>query len=153
MHAHSQSSTPSFWRAVIICGACIYAAHAAGADAAAFPFLITAFTSVEVEKRQAKHVVSQLCSHLISAAAAVMLGALQPHGAAIWSGVPNAAPLAGVATLIAVQFTRLRHPPAMASGGAVLYGVEPAAVVGCAAITGFILFFEPFILRFWRPQR
>jgi len=38
----------------------------------------------------------------------------------------------------------------MASGGAVLCGVDPIAVLGCVTITGSVLFAEPILLRIWR---
>ena len=52
----------------------------------------------------------------------------------------------GCVLLLGLQFTGFRHPPAMASGGAVLYGLDPFAVGGCVAITGVVLIAESFVV-------
>lgn len=98
-------------------------------------------------------VATQLVSHVISAAGAAAISLMYTSGITFWEGGGHALLPVGCLLLLSLQFTRLRHPPAMASGGAVLYGVDPIAVIGCAAITGAVLFAEPLLLRFWRSRR
>src|SRR5438445_7321900 len=90
MHAHSHQKSPSFWRTMLVCGTCFYVAHVAGADAAAFPFVITAFASPVGGKREAKRLALQLLSHLTSAMVAVIFGILATCGASIGSSVTHA---------------------------------------------------------------
>lgn len=143
----------SFLRTLIVCGACIHVAGTLSAEAAAFPLLITAMTSHVRGRAELARVATQLVSHVVSAASAAVV--------ALWLGnwsVPgqegrHAVFLIGCLLLLSLQFTRLRHPPAMASGGAVLCGIDLAAVIACVAITGAALLSEPLLLRVWKPRR
>ena len=126
-------------------------AGALGAEAASFPLMITAMTSHVRGRAEAARVATQLGSHVISAAgAATLIGLLHASGLTFWQGTGHAVFPIGCLLLLSLHFTRLRHPPAMASGGAVLCGVDPIAVLGCVTITGSVLFAEPILLRIWR---
>ncbi|MFC4342978.1 hypothetical protein [Cupriavidus numazuensis] len=112
--------------------------------------MITALTAHARHRDDAMRSASQLCSHLISAAGATFVTLLAVCGLACGESAAAAVLPVGCVLLLGLQFTRLRHPPAMASGGAVLCGLEPIAVVCCVAITGSILLAEVSVLRFRR---
>lgn len=143
----------SFLRTLIVCGACVHLAGTLSAEAAAFPLLITAMTSHVRGRTELARVAAQLVSHVISAASATAVGLWFANGLALGHGGGRTAFLVGCLFLLSLQFTRLRHPPAMASGGAVLCGIDPTAVIACVAITGAVLFAEPLLLRVWRHGR
>ncbi|QID17360.1 hypothetical protein G3580_06685 [Nitrogeniibacter mangrovi] len=132
----------SFLRTLLVCAACAPVAGTLGAQAAVFPLLITAMSADVRGRADATRVAAQLASHMISAASAAALGLLDTRTLAFGQGALSAAFPVGCVLLLSLQFTRLRHPPAMASGGAVLCGVNPLAVVGCAIVTGLVLVAE-----------
>lgn len=142
----------SLLRTSTICGACVYAASMFATEAAIFPLLITAMTSHVRRRAELARVATQLISHIVNAAGAAALSLWLANGVTPGEGGRPTAFLIGCLLLLSLQFTRLRHPPAMASGGAVLCGVDPAAVTACAAITGSILLAEPLLLRVWRTR-
>lgn len=142
----------SFLRTLVVCGVCAPVAGSLGAQAALFPLLITAMSSHVRGRTEAVRVAVQLASHMISAAGSAALGMVAAGGLVSWLGAIQAAFPIGCLLLLSLQFTRLRHPPAMASGGAVLCGVDPIAVVGCAAVTGLVLFAEPLLRGVWRGE-
>ncbi|MBP0623973.1 hypothetical protein [Cupriavidus consociatus] len=55
--------------------------------------------------------------------------------------------LPGCIVLLGIQATALRHPPALASGGAVLLGLPLPAVVACTALTAVVLGLESRLAR------
>lgn len=134
-------------RTFITCGVCIHVAGTLGAEAAAFPLLITAMTIHARGRASAKQVASQLSSHAISTAAATLVGLMSLNLGEPEEGDATATLLLGCLLLLSLQFTRVRHPPAMASGGAVLCGLDPVAVLSCVVITGAVLFSELLVLR------
>lgn len=141
----------SFLRTLIVGGVCVHVAGAFGVEAASFPLLITAMTSHVRGKVEAARVATQLGSHVISvAAAAILIGLLQASGPTFWQDTGHSVFSVACLLLLSLQFTRLRHPPALASGGSVLCGVDPIAVLGCVTITGSVLLAEPLLLRIWR---
>lgn len=86
-----------------------------------------------------------LLTHLICAAGGYMVRQMH-HSAALVNGYP--ALLLGATLMLALQATRLRHPPALASGGAVLCGVDPLAVAACAGVTAVVMTIEVLGWRF-----
>jgi hypothetical protein len=143
----------SFVRTLVVCGACVTVAAALEAQAAAFPLLITAMASHVRGRAELVRVATQLVSHVVSAAGSATVGLWLANRHALGQGGEHAAFLIGCLLLLSLQFTGLRHPPAMASGGAVLCGIDPLAVIACVAITGSLLFAEPLLLRVWRSKR
>lgn len=119
---------------------------------ASFPLVITALTLHVRSGSDAARIATQLVSHVISAIGAAMVSLLHACGSTCWAGLGHAVLPIGCVILVWLQFTRLRHPPAMASGGAVLCGIDPIAVIGCAAVTGALLLAELLVLRFRRPR-
>lgn len=109
----------------LVCLACIAAGSPWGAQAGAFPLAITPLLTSAGPTAESRRA---LTSHL--AASTVRLAPAFASSLA-W--------LAGCALLLAQQNGRLRHPPALASGGAVLAGLPAAAVAGQAAITFVLL--------------
>lgn len=150
--ASTPSGPKSFLRALLVGAACFWVAGAWAAQAAAFPLMITALASGAQCRTNVVHAVKQLASHSISAGGAALLCLLQPGEAVSWPGTTDPKLVAGCILLLVIQFTRLRHPPALASGGGVLCGLDPVAVVSCVAVTGSILLFEPFLERIRRVR-
>lgn len=140
----------SFLRALIVCGACISLAEVQGAKPAAFPFVITALTWHVANRWEVMRVGVQLLSHVLSACGAALILSLQIGEAVLLEWVQIAVLPVGCLLLVLLQFTRFRHPPALASGGAVLYGIQPGAVVRCAVITVVVLLVD-FVM--WRAKR
>lgn len=143
----------SFLRTLVVCGACIHVAGVLSAEAAVFPLLITAMTSHVRGRAELVRVATQLISHVVSAIGAAAVALWLGNWFALGQGGRQAVFLIGCLLLLSLQFTRLRHPPAMASGGAVLCGIDPAVVIACVGITGAALFSEPLLLRVWKPRR
>lgn len=142
----------SFVRTLFVCVACAPLAGTLGAQAAIFPLLITAMNSQVRGMAEAACVAAQLVSHMISAASAAALVMLDAGGRSFAHGPSPVAFSIGCLLLLALQFTRLRHPPAMASGGAVLCGIDPVAVIGCSLATGLVLYAEPLVRGFARRE-
>lgn len=115
-----------------------------------FPLLITAMTSHVSGRAEAARVATRLAAHVISAGGAAALGLLYASEITRWEGVGQVVFPFGCVLLLGLQFTRLRHPPAMASGGAVLCGTDPVAVIGYVVVTAAVLFAEPLLRRVWR---
>ena len=134
-------------RTLGVCGACVVAASTVQMEVAVFPLLITAMTSHVRGRAELARAATQLLSQVLIAAAAASISPLAVQLFGVWQGVSSAVFLAGFLVLLSIQFTRLRHPPAMASGGAVLCGVDPVAVVVCVAIAGLAMLAEPIVLR------
>lgn len=133
-------------RTLAVCGACVVVASTFATEAAVFPLLITAMTSHVKGRAELARAATQLLSHLLSAAAAASVGPVVAQLFGVWQGAPSAVFLAGCLLLLSIQFTRFRHPPAMASGGAVLCSVDPLAVVVCVTIAGAAMLVEPIFL-------
>lgn len=140
----------SFMRALLVGVACLWVAGAWGAQAAAFPLVITALASGASCRTNAVRALTQLASHSISAGGAALLCLVHTNEAVSWPGAADPKLAAGCMLLLMIQFTRFRHPPALASGGGVLCGIDPVAVVSCIAVTGSILLLEPVFVRMRR---
>lgn len=123
----------------LVCLACIAAGSPWGAQAGAFPLAITALLTSAGPTAESRRA---LTSHLaaITTAAGVAAATATATIARLAPALASAlAWLAGCALLLALQNGRLRHPPALASGGAVLAGLPASAVAGQAAITFVLL--------------
>lgn len=125
-------------RAGLVCLACIAAGSPWGAEAGAFPLAVTALLVGEGSRAQGRFAVA---SHLLAAALAGGAAGLAPAATAV---LPKALGtglhwLMGCGLLLALQAGRLRHPPALASGGAVLAGLPATAVAAQAAVALFLL--------------
>lgn len=144
--SHQPNRAGSFIRALVVCGACISLAEVPGAKPAAFPFMITALTWHVASRWEVMRVGMQLLSHVLSACGAALIISLQMGEAVLWEWAQVAVLPIGCVLLLLLQFTGFRHPPALASGGAVLYGIQPGAVARCAAITALVLLAD-FLLR------
>lgn len=125
-------------RAGLVCLACIAAGSPWGAEAGAFPLAITALL---VGDGSSAHGRLAVASHLLSAALAGGTVSVAPAATA---ALPPALGtglhwLAGCGLLLALQAGRLRHPPALASGGAVLAGLPVAAITAQAVVALLLL--------------
>lgn len=136
----------AFVRALLVCGGCLVVARAWQAEAASFPLVITAMTAHVRHWRDAERAGIQLAAHLLSGAGAALVPFL---AIAMWvsAGASLYVLPMGCVLLLGLQFTRFRHPPAMASGGAVLCGLDPFAVAACVVVTGAVLIAELSVLR------
>lgn len=137
----------AFVRALLVCGGCLVVSRTWHAEAASFPLVITAMTAHARHWRDAERAGIHLAAHLLSAAGAALVPLLV---IAMWvsgGAGPYVLPM-GCLLLLGLQFTRFRHPPAMASGGAVLCGLDPFAVAACVVVTGAVLIAELSVLRF-----
>ncbi|WP_454743518.1 hypothetical protein [Cupriavidus necator] len=140
-----------FVRALLVCGGCLAVSRTWQAEAASFPLVITAMTAHARHWRDAERAGIQLAAHLLSAAGAALVPFL---AIAMWVSAgagPIVLPM-GCVLLLGLQFTRFRHPPAMASGGAVLCGLDPFAVAACVVVTGAVLIAELSVLRLRSTQ-
>lgn len=138
-------------RTLGVCGACVVAASALSVEAAVFPLLITTMTSHIRGRAELARVSTQLFSHVLSTVAA-SAGSLAVHVFSAWQGASSAVFMGGCVVLLLIQFTRLRHPPAMASGGVVLCGVDPVAVIACVAIAGSAMLVESIVVGMFGPR-
>lgn len=121
----------------LVCLACIAAGSPWGAQAGAFPLAITALlTSAGPTAESRRALTSHLAAITTAAGVAAATATIARLAPALASAL---AWLAGCALLLALQNGRLRHPPALASGGAVLAGLPASAVAGQAAITFVLL--------------
>lgn len=125
-------------RAGLVCLACIATGSPWGAEAGAFPLAITALLAGE---GSAAHGRLAVASHLLSAALAGGTVSLAPAATAALPAALGASLqwLVGCGLLLALQGGRLRHPPALASGGAVLAGLPAAAIATQAAVALLLL--------------
>lgn len=134
-------------RALLVCTLGMPLAAVWAAEAAVFPLAITALTAGMPSRAGARRIAGIAASHLLSAAAASGVGALVTslptaaisHQSLLW--------LPGCIVLLAIQATVLRHPPALASGGAVLLGLPLPAVVACTLLTASLLGLESRLAR------
>jgi hypothetical protein len=109
---------------------------------ASFPLVITALIAHLHGRADLPRIGMQLFSHALSAVGAALVHFLSAAGA--WSVdwmIPMRLPV-GCLFLLLLQFSRLRHPPALASGGAVLCGLDPVAVIGCVLTTASVFALE-----------
>nr|WP_315595854.1 hypothetical protein [uncultured Cupriavidus sp.] len=101
--------------------------------------------------RDGERAAFHLVAHLLSAVGAALVPLLAMT--LLLGGAVGAYLLPiGCVLLLGLQFTRFRHPPAMASGGAVLCGLDPLAVAGCVAVTGIVLVTELSVVAFRRTN-
>ncbi|MDR6412796.1 hypothetical protein J2797_005884 [Paraburkholderia terricola] len=131
-----------FVRALLVCSACLAVAGLRRAEVASFPLIITALIAHLYGRADLPRIAMQLCSHALSAMGAALVHFLSARGT--WSVdwmVPMRLPV-GCLLLLLLQFSRLRHPPALASGGAVLCGLDPVAVIGCVVTTASVFALE-----------
>lgn len=143
--------TLAFARALLVCGACLAVSRTWQAEAASFPLVITAMTANARHWRDGERAAYHLVAHLLSAVGAALVPFLAMTLVLGGAVGPYLLPI-GCVLLLGLQFTRFRHPPAMASGGAVLCGLDPFAVAGCVAVTGVVLVTELSVVAFRRTN-
>lgn len=134
-------------RALLVCSLGMPLAGVWASEAAVFPLVITALTAAVPARAGARRIAGIAASHVLSGAAAFAVGALM---AALPAAAISSQPLLwlpGCIVLLAIQATVLRHPPALASGGAVLLGLPLPAVVACTALTALLLALESRLAR------
>ena len=126
-------------RALVVCAACLPLSAALGAQSTAFPLVTTALAMHTPNSVTRLRIVLALLTHLICAAIGFAIRQAS-HASSLVSGY--VAIVLGSALMLALQATRLRHPPSLSSGGAVLCGVDPIAVAACAAVTAIVMTIE-----------
>ena len=131
-------------RALVVCPTCLPLTASPGAQSTAFPLITTALAMHTPNSVTRLRFVVALLTHLICAAIGFAIRQAN-QASSLVSGY--LAILLGSALMLALQATRLRHPPSLSSGGAVLCGVDPIGVVACAAIAAMVMGIEALAWR------
>lgn len=129
-------------RGLLVCTLGMPLAALWASEAAVFPLVITALTAGVPARVGTRRIAGFAASHLVSGAAAFIVGVLMTSLAAAGIGHQPLLWLPGCIVLLGIQATMLRHPPALASGGAVLLGLPLPAVVACTVLTAILLALE-----------